>query len=494
MPILPPTPDSPTPISQTPTPGPTSPSPSFSPAPQATAFTPAPTKLTPPPGGKGGFPKIFIIAVLVLLAVLALFFIIRLLTKSSKSTGGKKGSKEITLTYWGLWEPENVMAGIISDYQSSHPNIKIQYIRKDKNDYRERLISNLSGGEGPDIFRFHNSWVPMFKSILSPLPKDIMTNATFEKTFYPFIQKDLNVNGNYMGVPLSIDTLLLYYNEDLLRAGGKTTPATWDELLITAQDLTVRDQEKITTSGIALGNATNVDHWPEILSLLMLQNGTDMATPGSTIGSDGKNLGAEALSYYSLFRSKYRLWDETFASSTQAFAAGKLAFYFGPSWEAFEFAKNSSLRFGVVTTPKLGDVEKHMATYWIEGVSDKSPHQKEAWDFLAFLVKKENLQKLYETQAKTRLFGEPPSRMDMADQFKNATDNPIVSAVLASAPTAVSSYLVSGTWDGQSGLNTRMMGYFADAVTAVNRNTPPEEALKTVDQGVAQIFSQYAIK
>ncbi len=501
MPILPPTPTSestPPPAPQ-PQPIPSSPitnnpSSGFQPLNNNKETPPA---FIPPSGSSlpiktptTGMPKI--LRIIIIVAVL-LGLVIGAIS-IAKLLGGKKnggGGKTITLNYWGLWEPENVMQGIISDYESSHPGVKVSYQRQSQKDYRDRLQNALSSDKGPDIFRFHNTWTPMFKNYLSALPQNIMDNSTFEKTFYPVTTTDLKLNGKYIGFPLGIDTLLLYYNEDLLRAAGKTPPETWDELLKTAQDLTVRNGDKIETAGVALGNSTNIDHWPDILTLLMLQNGTDMKNPGSTIGSDGKNLGADALTFYTLFYKTYKLWDETFPNSTQAFASGKLALYFGPSWEAFEFAKNSNLHFATVATPKLADVETYYATYWADGVSEKSTHQKEAWDFLKFLTQKDNMQKLYEAQGKTRLFGEPPPRIDMADQF-GAT--PIVSTVLKSANKATSWYMSSATWDGDSGLNSRLIKYFADAVTAVNKNTKAEEALKTVDQGVAQLYQQYGIK
>src|SRR3989338_1947535 len=31
----------------------------------------------------------------------------------------------ITLTYWGLWEPNEIMAPVIAKYESNHPGVKI---------------------------------------------------------------------------------------------------------------------------------------------------------------------------------------------------------------------------------------------------------------------------------------------------------------------------------------------------------------------------------
>ncbi len=489
-PPIPPSSNPPPPVVQAP----------FAPAPEAQPMqstppapmppiTPNPGYVVPPPPPAPvaySKPKSRIIfPILILLVIVGLiFFGVNFLIRSK----GGSSNEPVTLTYWGLWEPEEVMSEIITDFKKSNPKIDVVYKRQSPQDYRERLQNTVLSGSGPDIFRFHNTWPAMFKNILSPLPTDIMDKATFDQTFFPVAQRDLLSGSQYLGFPLMTDTLLLYYNEDLLASSGKTPPQTWDELLETSKDL-----KQGGVLGVAMGNATNVDHWQEILGLLLLQNNTNMNKVASTVGSDGKNLGADALRYYTLFQKDYQIWDETLPRSTQAFAEGRLAFYFGPSWEAFEFLKNTDLHFSTIRTPKLLDVEKYYASYWVDGVSSKSTHQKEAWQFLKFLTQKENMQKLYNAQSQTRLFGEPPSRQDLVAEF-NSTESQnksIVNNVMQSAPKSESWYLASSTYDGDSGINSRISTYFKDAVNAVNSGTDPAAALLPVEQGIAQVLSQY---
>ena len=88
----------------------------------------------------------------------------------SRVLGGKDGGGEADLTWWGLWEDESVVAPLIAEYQEANPKVKIQYVKQSQQDYRERLTNALAKGEGPDIFRFHNSWVPMLKNELDFVP------------------------------------------------------------------------------------------------------------------------------------------------------------------------------------------------------------------------------------------------------------------------------------------------------------------------------------
>src|SRR3989338_11243595 len=51
-----------------------------------------------------------------------------------------KKSEAVTLTYWGLWEDQNIFKGVIEDFQKQNPNITDNYIKQDIKDYRERLM------------------------------------------------------------------------------------------------------------------------------------------------------------------------------------------------------------------------------------------------------------------------------------------------------------------------------------------------------------------
>lgn len=409
----------------------------------------------------------------------------------------KVSGPKITLNYWGLFEPSEVFQQIISDFEKQHPQVKIQYQYSKLTEYRERLQSSLSTKGGPDIFRIHQSWVPMFGNNLSLVPQSVFDNVTFEKTFYPSAKETLKYQGQYVAIPLMVDGLALFYNEDLFKARGKTPPTTWDELRDRAKELTARDQQgKIRTAGVALG-ATNVDHWSDILGLMMLQNGADLSNPAACEergGLIGKVCpAADALSYFTLFTRVDRVWDATLPSSTFAFATGSLAMYFGPSWRVFDIENikkeyKAVLNYKIIPVPQLQGGDINWASYWVEAVSKNSTHQTEAWEFLKYLSSKEVMQKLYQTEKSIRVFGEPFSRTDMADLLKT---EPLISSFIEQAPSAKNWYMSSNTKD--NGLNDEIIKYYEDAVNAVNKGEEPVAALTTTTQGISQVLRQYGI-
>jgi multiple sugar transport system substrate-binding protein len=439
-----------------------------------------------PPSPKKTFPKIIIFIAVAALLLILVFTVFKILSSRSGS-----GISSGTITWWGLWEDQTTVQPLIDEYQSQHPGVKINYIKESPQDYRERLTSSLAKNDGPDIFSFHNSWVPMFRSSLDSLPPAAINPADFAKTFYPIVSSDLTSGTSIVGVPLEYDALTLYINQDIFDKAGKIPPTTWDDFRALAKQFTVKDDKGvITQAGAAMGRTENVDHWPEILALLMLQNGVDMSNPTGT-NAEG------ALTYFTLFSTTDGVWDATLPSSTQAFASGKLAMYIGPSWRAFEIqSQNPNLKFKTAPIPQLpkdspSQPDITYATYWAQGVWSGSTHKAAAWDFLKFLSTQDSLTKLYQNESKVRSFGEPYPRSDMSNLL---TTHPILGSVIAQASGATSWYLDSRTYDGPTGINSQMINYFGDAVNAVaNGKSTPDKALATAAQGVAQVLAQYKL-
>ena len=71
-------------------------------------------------------------------------------------------------------------------------------------------------------------------------------------------------------------------------------------------------------------------------------------------------------------------------------------------------------------------------------------------------------------------------------------DDPIAGAFVKQAPTAVSWFVSSRTFD--NGLNDKMIAYFTDAVNGVHKDTTTaKSALDVVEKGVANLLSQYGL-
>ena len=447
----------------------------------STLIPPQQSKVKPP---RKGIPKIAILAVVFLVLIVIFIFIVTRIGPPGFSLIGEKGE----IVWWGFWS-ESVVEPLIDEYLEDNPNVEITYISQSSKDYRERLTNSLARGDGPDIFRFHNSWVPMFKNELDSLPASEMSSKEFLTTYYQVILSDLNTTEGIVGIPLGYDALTLYINEDIFAAAGKSPPVTWDEFQSTAKELTARQNNIIIQSGAAIGRTENIDHWQEILALMMLQNGVDMTNPKGQLAND-------AVNFFTSFAGKDGVWEEILPPSTVAFANSKTAMYFGPTWRADEINKmNPNLRFKTALLPQLrkddpAEPDVSYATYWIEGVWKRSTNKKEAWEFLTFLSSKESLEKIYDNQSLASLGGEPYSRVDMSGLLK---DDKVAGSVLALAPSAKSWYLADATNDGPTGINSQLAEVYKVVIDKVITGSTASRELEIAAAEIKKILSQFGI-
>ncbi len=424
-------------------------------------------------------------AVFVLLLLLILVIIV--------ASGGKKKNtivkKDINVTYWGLWEEKEVMDPLIATYEKRNPGVNILYEKKDPTDYREKLIVRSQNGQGPDIFRFHNTWLSQITEVADALPKEIMSDDEFEKTFYPIHQKDLKMGKDYYGLPLYIDGLVLVYNEDLFKkAGLAKAPSNWDELIEDAGKIQVNDKDGgLITSGVAIGTASNIEHFSDILGLMIVLNGGNLTSLDSP-----ESVGAlEAFRRFA--EPPNNTWSEAMPNSVAAFIQQKVAMIIVPSWEIMTIkGADPSINIKVVPIPKPpGGKQISLASYWVEGVSKMSKQKKEAWKFLKYLTEKDTMTKLYGLQSDIRVFGTPYSRVDLANLIaQDAYVGPVIQQ--AQNEAYISLPLVSRTFD--KGLNDEIVRYLENAVNGTIKGVSYQEALSVAKKGIDQIFERYHIE
>jgi ABC-type glycerol-3-phosphate transport system substrate-binding protein len=439
------------------------------------------------PRKKGGFSKrLGVIGIVVIMVVLILGGVVY---KLQSGNIGKLFGNKGEIVWWGIIEEESVVRPLIEQFEEENPDIKVTYNRQSEKDYRVRLTNSLAGGKGPDIFEFHNSWVPMYFSELSTLPGNVMSQSEYSQTFYSIIVSDLLTKDGLVGIPLFYDAITLYINEDIFASVAKQPPTTWNELgdlvdpgtgVLTLTD----DRGAIIQSGVAIGKTKNVDFWQDILGTMMSQNGADLKQPIDSQSDD-------AVSYYREIGKD--VWDESLPQSTAAFAQGVVAMYFGPTRKAYDIASmNSNLKFKtapMVQLPKNTPTDPDIAyaTYWVQGVWNKSTNEEDAWKFLRFLSERSSLEKLNSERKTVKNFELASPRMDMARMY---LQDPILSAVVAQAENARSWYLADETFDGETGINSKVAELYEEVVLSKDK---PKNTLEEMAPSLAHLLSKYGI-
>lgn len=374
----------------------------------------------------------------------------------------------IVLTFWQTFDDSEAFSEIITKYQTLHPNITIDYRKLRYEEYENELLNAWAEDRGPDIFAIQNTWLKKYQPKITPMPAEItmaymVQIGTIKKEIVPQLKtvktlsiRDLKNNfadvvssdvvledGKIYGLPLSVDTLALFYNRDLLNSAGITSaPHFWNkDFQQNIKKLSKQDLKKgLVQSGIALGTAKNINRFSDILSVLMMQNGAIMSDGNQIIFnaisknmSNNYNPGLEALRFYTDFANPAKevySWNNDLPNSLESFASGNLAMVFGYSFNLEQIRTQApKLNFGISKLPQIegNQMEINFANYWVESVSKKSKNPNEAWDFIQFMTKEENA-KIY--LAKTK---KPTALKSLISAQKDSEDLSVFAEQILSA-------------------------------------------------------------
>lgn len=398
--------------------------------------------------------KILIIAFIVAFVIIAGVIVALILSNSGNSAETNEETGVVysgELTYWGLWEPSSVMESVIEDYETLHPDVKINYVQKSFTNYEDNLYGILQEGDSsdvlvPDIFLIGNGWLPKYQKYLYALPSAIMTTSEYANLFYDTEVGDFTgSNGNIYAMAWGIDGLALFYNKELLEGAGYTSiPSDWDSFVEMAQALTKRNSStgEITQAGLAIGTSENVLHSESILSFFFLLNGLDNADlmPSSTTIDLSSTKAQVALETYASFTdSETGTWSTSLKNDLELFYEGKLAFMLAPSWRAFDIIESApSVEFGIAKIPQLpSNNPVYYSMYWGEAVSKYSENPGLAWDFITYLNTESVQKKLYSNASSVRAFGEPYSLKSLASLLTDENDDESVDLNGESYPSSI---------------------------------------------------------
>lgn len=343
--------------------------------------------------------------------------------------GNQTQSYAVPLEIWGPLDESINYNEVIGKYRGINPYVgEIKYRKFSQDTYKQELLDALASGQGPDIFLVGNAWLPSFVNKLEPAPTPLASQQDVNMNFPDVVATDFVDNGKVYALPLSVDSLQLYYNKDIFNAVGITVPpVTWQDFSVDVQKTTKVDAVgNISRAGTAMGTSQNVSRFADVLSLLMLQNGVQLPTSKESfakidqgvLDKDGNvvQAGEQALNFYTQFSRVSLLsnstnplycWNSRQHNSIDAFAAGEVAMmvnYF--SQNANLRNKNPKLNFGVAPVPQVNSATPaSVANYWGYGVSKNKTvatsqagsvstpvsneiRIHEAWQFLRFLTLK----------------------------------------------------------------------------------------------------------
>lgn len=154
------------------------------------------------------------------------------------------------------------VAGDLTAPWREHENAKINWTTFDTNPLEDRLFREASLGhtEFGVGYLVNSRATPDAASLLQPLD-EYQARLPIEAfgDFAPNLVKTMTISGKLIGIPVRTATMSLFYNEALLEQRGiKAPPATLEELVAQAKELTFRPKDGPPVIGMAMASSLAV--------------------------------------------------------------------------------------------------------------------------------------------------------------------------------------------------------------------------------------------
>lgn len=431
-----------------------------------------------------------------------------------------------TLTIWSVVDDQDSYKDMLASFHAAYPYVQISFKKFRLEEYEGELVNAMAEDRGPDVFMIHNTWVDKYKPRILPQPpqvkvaQQVLTGAKNSTTFVvqttkTTLPKDIrtdfvdvvagdairkidvstdpkkaDIQDRVFAIPMSVDTLALYYNKDLMNASGiSTPPQTWGDFQKQVEKLSVVNSDGvITRAGAAFGTGANVERSSDIISLLMMQNRQDMTDeygvpafnkiPPELQTDVNTPPSYDALRFYTDFadpaKSVYT-WNLSQPNSLDSFTRGTTAFFLGYSYQLpLIRAQAPKLNLGITHVPQIENMpEVNFANYWMWTVSKKTKSPDLAWLFVNQMTNKEN-EKAYLAATKR-----PAARRALIDDQLNDED---VGVFASQVLTAKSWYHGVDPQTAEQAFETMI-----DSVASGTTDIP--EAVKFAQQTVGQTMT-----
>jgi len=397
-------------------------------------------------------------------------------------------ASQAKLVVWGT-DDQKAMMAMINAYESAHQGSQITYKQINPASYETQLLSALAAGTGPDVFEINDHDLPLWENVLAPMPTtnaEQFSTVTLQNDFPTVVGQDFVDNGSIYALPLSLDTLAMIYNKNLVDSAGiAELPKTWDNFDADVTRLRAMNaQGQITQAGAAIGGSeASIPNATDILYLLMLQNGTQMTSALSSAAAFANatgdaNPGQAAFDFYLQFAnagSPYYTWNDSMGDAEASFIQGQTAIIFGNEAMLNDIKQKAPfLNYGIAPVPQPTGATVFVNYPNYEGLAVARYGQvASAWDFVISTLTGPTDVALYNNDT-----GTPPA---LRSAIQANVNDPVLSVFGTQALTARSWHEVD---------STKINDIFNAAIVSVlSGSSDSTKALQTAQAGVNTIIN-----
>ena len=299
---------------------------------------------------------------------------------------GKTKSKVILrYVFWGDVSEYRMNQHWIKSFEAKYPNIKINPIHVPAGQgVASKILTMLAGGTPPDVMYIWPEAFPEFsrKKILLPLNKFLERDGINIDRWFPQLIEPYKSGDKIYGLPRSWHPYILYYNKNLFDEAGIPYPDetwTWEDVIEYGKKLT-RDR-----NGDGIIDQFAIANIP--YPILVWSSGGSFFKDGKPTFDapgtiEGLQLARDLIWKYKISPTPEQL--KTVQSAEDMFFTGRVAMFGLGIWAVPRFREIKTFQWDITIMPK-GKVRRTLLVTAGWGISAKSKHPDEAWEFVKYL-------------------------------------------------------------------------------------------------------------
>lgn len=327
---------------------------------------------------------------------------------------------ESVIEIWYTYEGVDVIRDRILEYENLNPEVDIVLQEQPSSSWLDKFISVAQTGESPDIFLAKGSWFGELAGLEYIQPLTPFLSPQEEAEFLPSAIDGLSFENELWGLPLWLDSILLFYNKNLFDQAGLSYPnSSWtdSDLIKAAVQLTDRSENQVY--GLVWASISPY-MWPSF------QYGFDhgpLYQDNQIIVNDTASVDAMEFIYDLKYFHRCVHYDDSSNSATQAFIADKGAMliyggWFTPTLDAL------GINYGMQLLPLISSTNKRI-TPMVEvkgwGISKDAKDSSLCYDIISFLTDKETQEDLVQFEHKV------PTLLELINS-PTITDNLVINS------------------------------------------------------------------
>jgi arabinogalactan oligomer / maltooligosaccharide transport system substrate-binding protein len=335
----------------------------------------------------------------------------------SKGGGHKSG---VTITLWDYFvnspAERAALVSVANQWAQKTGNTVVD--AGDVTDSLNKYPLAAKSGKGPDVFQFPHDRLGSFAApgLLAPQPKALKVNTSL---YAPVGIQAATYKGALYGIPIAVETTLLFYNKAMV----PTPPKTWAGLIAKAKTLTSGDHYGLLYMPADLYyNYAFIGGYGGFIFQPTKKGFNSKRVGLAKVGA------VQGLQFIQDLVIKHKLVPATTTYDIMdgKFGSGQAAMIINGPW-AVQNYKAKGINFGVAPLPTLSNGKPPTPFVGVQmfGVNSKSPHVKESWDLINYLG----------THLAAPLYaasGRVPALNAVANS-KVVQSNPVTKAVIAAA-------------------------------------------------------------